>query len=49
MMAFENLLVTYTALLCCSLGVTPRQIRIVHERNGSGFSPRPEGALGFYY
>lgn len=49
MMALDNFLITYTALLCRSLGVTPRQIQTVHARNGSGFTPRPEGALGFYY
>ena len=44
----ERRLVAYTAWLCRALGVTPTQIRRVHESNGSGFAPRPEGARGFY-
>lgn len=46
---FENRLIAYLAWLCKGMGVTPTQIKRVHERNGSGFAPRPEGALGFYY
>ncbi len=45
----ERPLIAYTAWLCRTLGVTPARIKRVHERNGSGFAPRPEGALGFYY
>ncbi len=39
-------LTAYTAWLCRALGVTPARIKRIQERNGSGFSPRPEGALG---
>lgn len=49
MKILERRLIAYTAWLCRTLGVTPTQIERVHERNGTGFTPRPEGALGFYY
>ncbi len=49
MKILERPLIAYTAWLCRTLGVTPARIKMVHERNGSGFTPRPEGALGFYY
>ena len=48
MTIIAKLLSTYTAWLCRTMGVTPGQVRRVHERNG-GFAPRPEGALGYYY
>ncbi len=44
-----RLLIAYTALLCRALGITPGQINKVRVRNRAGFSPRPEGSLGFYY
>ncbi len=49
MKILERPLIAYTAWLCRTLGVTPSRIKQVQERNGSGFTPRPEGALGFYY
>ena len=49
MKILEMPLILYTAWLCRTMGVTATQIKWVHERNGSGFAPRPEGALGFYY
>ena len=49
MKILERQLIAYTAWLCRTLGVTPRQVQKVHERNGDAFVPRPEGALGFYY
>jgi len=45
----ERLLVTYTARLCRTFGVTSRQINKVRVDNGYSFVPRPEGALGNYY
>jgi hypothetical protein len=45
----ERLLVTYTAWLCRTTGVTPRQINKVRVDNSYSFVPRPEGALGNYY
>ncbi len=49
MKTFDRLLIAYTAWLCRTLDVGPAQIGKVRERNGGGFAPRPEGALGFYY
>ncbi len=49
MKVFDRLLIAYTAWLCRSLGVGPAQIDRARVRNGAGFAPRPEGALGFYY
>ena len=46
---FERLLVTYTAWLCRTFGVTPRQINKSRVDSGYSFVPRPEGALGTYY
>ncbi len=48
MKTIEKLLCAYTACLCRTMGVTPGQVSRVRARNG-GFSPRPEGALGYYY
>ncbi len=45
----ERQLVTYTAWLCRTIGVTPRQINKIRVDNGYSFVPRPEGALGNYY
>ena len=42
----ERSLVTYTAWLCRTFGVTPREINKVRVGNGDSFAPRPEGALG---
>jgi hypothetical protein len=39
----------YTAWLCRTLGVGPRQIDNARVRHYDGFAPRPEGALGYYY
>jgi hypothetical protein len=46
---FERQLVTYTAWLCRTFGVTPRQINKGRVDNDYSFVPRPEGALGNYY
>ena len=46
---FERQLVTYTAWLYRTLGVTQRQINEVRAGNCDSFVPRPEGALGNYY
>jgi hypothetical protein len=43
---FERQLVTYTAWLCRTFGVTQRQINKVRDGNCDSFVPRPEGALG---
>ncbi len=50
MKTMDTLLTIYTAWLCGILGVGPSQInkaRVVSDC--VGFTPRPEGALGFYY
>ena len=48
MKILDKMLTAYAAWLCRTMGVTPAQVARVHARNG-GFSPRPEGALGYYY
>jgi hypothetical protein len=42
-------LIAYTAWLCRLLGVSPAQIAKVRAEERRGFTPRPEGALGYYY
>ena len=49
MKSFNRPLIAYTAWLCRILTVGPDQIQKARARNGGGFVPRPEGALGFYY
>lgn len=49
MKCLDRLLIAYTAWLCRTFGVTPRQINKVRAGNGDAFAPRPEGALGFYF
>ena len=45
----ERQLVTYTAWLCRTFGVTPRQIIKGRVDNDYSFVPRPEGSLGNYW
>lgn len=49
MKLLERPLIAYTAWLCRTFGVFPRQINKIRVRNCDSFAPRPEGALGFYY
>lgn len=49
MKTLDRLLIAYTAWLCRMLGVAPARIGGAPVRRCDGFSPRPEGALGFYY
>ena len=50
MKTLDRLLVGYTAWLCRTLGVGPSQINKARVPSTcDAFSPRPEGALGFYY
>ncbi len=49
MKTFNRILIVYMAWVCRILAVGPAQIDTARDRNGAGFAPRPEGALGFYY